>query len=267
MILLVRHWHDPVSDEIGRALPGLVTMLRIESWLSQFLICHTVGKDGANAGFAQRKDTALEPGRFTFALNRVRQMTLPQIPGMSAEDRMYAASEACALFWSCLESLPCPLLNTPMAMGMVGRAGQPISWLADASASGVPTADFALTTNRARQDKSVAWEPFSVFPGQMQEVGFWQQRQCNGARADCWVVGSEIIGEAPGIEKRTLLEFSERLGLGFGRLTFQAYQDGTWRLAGVDAMPMSMPHAVLAAFLKLAADYAQPHGAVMKAIQ
>jgi hypothetical protein len=264
MILLLRHWHDPVSDEIGRALPGLVTMLRVESWLSQFLISHTVGKGGADGGFAQRKDSDFGSGSFTLSINRVRQMTLPQVPGMSDEDQMYSASEACALFWSCLEALPCPVLNTPMAMGMVGRAGQPISWLAAASESDVPTADFALTTNRARQANSAAWERYA---GQSPDGNCWQQRRSGGASADCWIVGNRVIGVPPGIDRNALNEFSVRLGIGFGRLTFQNYQDGTWRLAGVDLMPMSVPPVVFAALISLIAHHAHPQGEAAEAMR
>lgn len=258
MILLARHLFDPFADRVASRLGRSVRVCSIERWLAHSRIRHRVGNDGASTELQSDDGELVRSEHLGIVFNRVRCVPVPQTFEEAKGDRNYAAAEATALFWSCLESMGCPVLNTAIAMQLVGRTTHPMTWVAVAAAAGLRTRDFWLTTTARRPDgrtMEAISEPLS--PADSARGPAWLGSRGTGQLAALWIVGSSVLGQVAGVSNADALRFARTVGIGFGVLQFELYADDTWRLSGYDTFPMTAPTTVVDALIDLLASHAE----------
>lgn len=242
MLLMLRHFYDPVCDELARRFGHAAKSLLIENWLSHYCIDHSGHDGGVDASFSIRATRVPIFTGVKCVFNRVREIPVSAVSGITQADGDYALSEATALFWSAVEGLKVPVVNSPLALGMVGRPVEPFGWLSHALNAGVPVADFSFSTRRRfLSTKGAATAP----DVQAANDPVWASGSSTGPRHDIWIVAGSIVGQSLVADPGALRDFAKRLGLGFGRLSFGLCFDGSWRLQAVDVWPQNAPAAVM----------------------
>lgn len=257
-ILLARHLFDPVADQVAAKLGPVVRVWLIERWLADCQTYHTVGSTGAATRISDASGPICGP-RVALVLNRVRHVPVPMYENAAAVDRGYAISEATALFWSCLESLGCPILNSVAALKLLGQQEQPLGWAGAAARAGLKTPEFHLaTTTRLGGMKAmqVIETPFQMSSSHRRGPG-WFRSVGKSRTADLWIVGDKVLGNLATVCVENARRFARLQGIGFGALHFEEYQDESWRLIGFNALPLSTPPEVFGALLDLLGKYAQ----------
>jgi hypothetical protein len=248
VILIARHLYDPVADALALALGPRVRSWFIEQWLGSCATVHTVGAAGVDTVIRAGDGSALLDGAVTVVLNRVRQIPAARYHRADAVDQQYALAEATATFWSCMAGLRCPVLNSVPALGLVGRAADPLARVALAHAAGLPVRAFRLST-RVRFGESrgmVALEaPFPV-AGQTVNAPAWLCSRTSG-HGELWIVGMQVLGALDGIDAVAASAFAQRVGMGFGVLYFARDDHERWLWTGLDCLPLQAPPAVLEA--------------------
>lgn len=252
MLLVVRHLFDPVADALALALGPRLRSLAIESWLSGCAIRHTVGADGAATEVRTRAGQVLLDGATAALLNRVRHVPVPAFQRAAEADREYACSEAAAAFWSCLDALACPVINSVAAQRLSGRGQLPFIAAAHAAAAGLSTCTLHMTTRTRYRDVAQG-------SGAAPAVGApacWCE-PAGEPEGVLWIVGEQVIGALEGVAPAAARDCARRLGLGFGTLQFVRDAVGRWRWSAFDAAPLHAPPPVLAALAALLGDYEQ----------
>jgi hypothetical protein len=240
MVLVMRHLFDPVADALAAALGPRLRSLTIESWLAGCRLTHTVGKDGVTTRIHQHAGAAVVDASTAVVLNRVRRVPVPAFDGASTSDRDYAAAEAAAAFWSCLEGLHCPVLNSVAALRPGGHAQSALALADQAARAGLRPCRLRMTT-RLRACEGARQRP----------AGLGAPALCCYPAAEpsgmLWIVDQQVLGKLDGVEQGAALAFAQRIGLGFGVLLFAREASGPWRWAGFDAVPPQAPPEVMAA--------------------
>lgn len=255
-MLVIRHLVDPVADALAAALgPGLRS-LYIEGWLASCSITHTVGLDGVATRIEQGDDGVLLDGSTGIVLNRIAYVPTPAFHAARAVDRDYAGVEAMAVFWSCLEGLCCPVLNSAAALRMAGQAQSALGGAAQAVCAGVNTRTLRMTT-RAALDDCAGFSPFGGGPSGV-AVGAPGLRWLpeDGERGELWIVGDQVLGALEGVATDAVRNLAGRIGLGFGVLGFVRARPGPWLWASFDALPLDVPAAVIEALVAFVARHA-----------
>jgi hypothetical protein len=245
LILILRHFHDPVADALSDFLGHGARQIIIESWLANFKIRHSVGVNGAVAEFRDQLTGQLASADVSAVFNRVRsiQLVAPRISSLG--DANYFASEATALFWSCLEAMKCPVINTVTAIGLLGSGLRGPQMLRLAASCGIVPADHVFSTR----------PPPLPYSRDLEIALFY--RDCMGAQApphmridaretrEVWWVAAGLSEDCDGLPREAIGRFAHAAGLGFSRLVFQRFQDAQWRLSLIDPFPLSAGGHVL----------------------
>ena len=240
-MLVIRHFFDPVADALAGLLGARLRCLTIETWLTGCAFKHTVGQDGVASDIRQRDGRALLDGATSIVLNRVRHVSVPAFHHASAANRDYAAAEATAAFWSCLEGLRCPVLNSTLALRLMGQGRPSLAAAKHAVLAGLHTQRVRMTT-RARLSESGQLAPFGG-GGPVPAVGTPALVFDPGVDepSAVWVIGDEVLGALDGVEPAAVARFAQQIGLGFGTVLFARRADGIWAWCGFDAAPAQAP--------------------------
>lgn len=258
MILVLRQLFDPIADQLSLALGPRVRSCVIEQWLSGCRIRHRVGRSGVETEIHARDGSPLLDGAVSVVLNRVSRVPAARYQGAAAEDQSYALAEAAALFWSCIEGLPCPVINTVPALGLVARASHPLAQAAAAARAGLLTLDYRMATRVRYGDAGrmrAMDAPFAMHGPSINGPACLCSLTSMAA-GSLWIVGDQVVGALDGVSAGNALQFARHLGLGFGVLDFERDAAGHWRWTGVDPLPLQAPPAVVQALAAYLAQYA-----------
>lgn len=142
-----------LSDGHDRGAPWLVDELRArgvaiehvtaDELLGARRLEHRVGADGVQLEIELADDRTISSEELGVVVNRLVGVPLEDLP-VREHDREYARAELYALWLSCLEGLPCPVLNPPTVTALSGIWLGTAEWALRAGRAGLPVAPVML---------------------------------------------------------------------------------------------------------------------------
>lgn len=245
MILLLRHFYDPVCDVLAHLLGQDVRQIQIETWLNNLKISHRVGAADSMAVFFDKRGNSVLDKDVGVVFNRVHSMRLAMPQNTDPADMNYFSSEAAALLWSCLESLQCRVINSCRSVGLVGHGVRPVEVLALAVKCGILPCGHLFTTRRQSVRGMVPFEGALITVGPGDSGNGLFKRRGEGISKTIWVTAGLLKGDLEGLSENAINRFVGEAELGFASLSFDAYPDGSWHLSAVDRFPATAPdHAI-----------------------
>jgi len=148
--------------------------------------------------------------------NRLRAIRPPQFDH-NAADHAYAQAEMEALLWSWLASLPCPVINRPVAGALALSTRSPAQWLQLASRAGLPARRYQFSSDPRRfhpaaeerdtfsphtrppdmtHTESAAFTPLTGPPVQRQPT-FYLETPLRAEQRTVVVAGERVLGALP----------------------------------------------------------------------
>jgi hypothetical protein len=142
VIVVLAYAGDQFAAELAKVLSARVVTARelsTSGWQH-----HPIGTGDEVLGLA---DGAVSATALRGVVTRVGAIGAPDLPHIVPEDRDYVAAEMSAFLLSFLHALPCPVVNRPTPMSLMGPGWTTQRWRAAAVAIGLPVAESAEGTS------------------------------------------------------------------------------------------------------------------------
>ena len=147
MLVIVASRFDADAQALGAGWPGPALVLTPAD-LSMKGWRHVTGADENTAVIGGRMVAASE---IDGVLTRLPAVLESELGSITAGDRAYVAAEMTAWLAAWLSDLPCPVLNRPSPVHLIGPAWSREQWLLAARRLGIP----AVTVSRSTRTRRV----------------------------------------------------------------------------------------------------------------